>query len=478
MPDIAQANPFRRWMVFCVTSVGTFMATLDSSIVNVALPQVAANLNVSLPFVQWVVSAYLLTISCLLPLFGRLGDMLGRRQVYNTGLIVFTFGSVFCGASGHIGLLITARILQAIGSAMLMANAPAIISATFPGPDRGRALGLVGMVVALGSMTGPSIGGFLVDTFGWESIFYVNIPIGMIGFMAGYLILPREVRHKGEKFDYLGALLFAVGMTSFLMAMIHGEEWGWLSKIVLVLSAMAVLAFGAFIAHEKRISFPMIDLSLFKIWAFLSGNMTGLLSFMANFSNTMLMPFYLSSVLGLSPSRIGLLMTPFPLLLAIVAPISGYLSEKMNPAILSTTGLTTTTLGLVWLAMLDTSSAMWEVAIGQAILGLGNGLFQSPNNNSVMSAVPPAKLGIAGGINSLVRNVGMVCGIAISVSIFETRQAAALAGLVTPTFDQQVAAFLHGYHTALAVGATFAATGAVLSFIRRTHLGAARKHSK
>lgn len=470
MPDMAQANPFRRWMVFGVTSVGTFMATLDSSIVNVALPQVAANLNVSLPLVQWVVSAYLLTISCLLPLFGRLGDMLGRRQVYSTGLIVFTIGSFFCGASGHIGLLIAARILQAVGSAMLMANAPAIISATFPGPERGRALGLVGMVVALGSMTGPSIGGLLVDTFGWESIFYVNIPVGIIGFIAGYLILPREVRHKSEKFDYLGALLFAAGMTSFLMVMIHGEEWGWLSKTVLVLSATAALAFSVFVAHEKRSAFPMIDLSLFKIWAFFSGNITGLLSFMANFSNTMLLPFYLSSILGLSPSQIGLLMTPFPLLLAIIAPVSGFLSERVNPAALSATGLTATTAGLVWLATLDASSTMWEVATGQAILGLGNGLFQSPNNNSVMSAVPPAKLGIAGGINSLVRNVGMVCGIAISVSIFETRQAAALAGFTAPTFAQQAAAFLHGYHTALAVGAAFAAAGALLSFTRRSHL--------
>jgi EmrB/QacA subfamily drug resistance transporter len=470
MPDIAQANPLRRWMIFSVTSVGTFMATLDSSIVNVALPQVAASLTVSLPLVQWVVSAYLLTISCLLPLFGRLGDMRGRRQVYITGLIVFTIGSFFCGVSGHIGLLIAARILQAVGSAMLMANAPAIVSATFPGPDRGRALGMVGMVVALGSMTGPSIGGFLVGALGWESIFYVNIPIGMIGAAAGWFLLPREVLGREETFDYAGALLFAGGMTSFLMAMTHGEEWGWHSNTILFLSAAAVLTFGAFIAHEKRISFPMIDLSLFKIWAFLSGNMAGLLSFMANFSNTMLMPFYLSSILELSPSQIGLLMTPFPLLLAVIAPVSGYLSEKINPAVLSTAGLTTTALGLIWLATMDAASALWEVAAGQAVLGLGNGLFQSPNNNSVMSAAPPAKLGIAGGINSLVRNVGMVCGIAISVSLFETRQAAFLAGSAAPDLQQQTAAFLHGYHTALAAGAFFAAAGAVLSFARRTHL--------
>lgn len=465
-----QSLVFYRWLVFAVTAVGTFMATLDSSIVNVALPRISTNLNSSLTLVQWVVSAYLLTISCLLPLFGRLGDILGRRNVYTAGFLIFTVGSVLCGMAGHIALLIVSRIIQAIGSAMLMANAPAIVSATFPGSDRGRALGLVGMIVALGSMTGPSVGGVLVDAFGWESIFYVNLPIGLIGFLAGQIILPQEKRHIREPFDYAGAILFALGMTCFLMAVIHGEEWGWLSTIVISLLCISIFVFWAFIIHEKRVKFPMIDLSLFKIWAFWSGNITGLLSFMAVFSNTMLLPFYLNDVLHLSPSQIGMLMTPFPILLALTAPISGYLSERINPAILSTAGLTTTALGLIWLATLDATPPIWRIAVGQAILGLGNGLFQSPNNNSVMSAVPPAKLGIAGGINSLVRNIGQVCGIAIAVSIFENRQAAALTGLPAPNADQQLAAFLHGYHTALIVGAAFASTGAVLSFIRRTRL--------
>ncbi|CUH97260.1 hypothetical protein P22_3387 [Propionispora sp. 2/2-37] len=473
MPNKLQSFVFYRWLVFAVTAVGTFMATLDSSIVNVALPQISTNLNSSLTLVQWVVSAYLLTISCLLPLFGRLGDILGRRNVYTAGFLIFTVGSVLCGMSGHIAFLIGSRIIQAIGSAMLMSNAPAIVSATFPGSDRGRALGLVGMIVALGSMTGPSVGGVLVDAFGWESIFYVNLPIGVIGFLAGQIILPQEKRYTKEPFDYAGAILFALGMTCFLMAVIHGEEWGWLSTIVIGLLCVSIIVFWAFIIHEKRVQFPMIDLSLFKIWAFWSGNITGLLSFMAVFSNTMLLPFYLNDVLHLSPWQIGMLMTPFPILLALTAPISGYLSERINPAFLSTAGLTTTTLGLIWLATLNATPSIWRIAVGQAILGLGNGLFQSPNNNSVMSAVPPAKLGIAGGINSLVRNIGQVCGIAIAISIFENRQAAALSGLLTPNVNQQIAAFLHGYHTALIVGAAFASTGAVLSFIRRTRL-----HSK
>ncbi|WP_378956179.1 MFS transporter [Pelosinus sp. sgz500959] len=469
-----QKKSFYPWLIFSVTSVGTFMATLDSSIVNVALPKIAGNLNVSLSLVQWVVSAYLLSICCLLPLFGRLGDMLSRRLVYNTGLLAFTLGSIFCGVSGHIGLLIIARIAQGVGAAMIMANAPAIISAAFPGPERGRALGLVGMIVALGSMTGPSIGGFLVDTFGWESIFFVNIPIGIVGFLASYFILVKDERRQGEKFDYLGAILFTLGMTSFLLVVSHGEEWGWFTITVITLAIVSLLSFSVFIYHEKHEPFPMIDLGLFNNWAFLSGNITGLLSYMAVFSNTMLLPFYLSSILNLSPSQIGLLITPFPIVLIIVAPISGYLSERVNPALLSTIGLTAIMLGLIWIAMLHTASALWEVAAGQAILGLGNGLFQSPNNNSVMSSVPPVKLGTAGGINSLVRSVGQVCGVAISVSILQWKQAGLLAGIYSPTLEQKANAFLTGYHTALGIGASFAAIGALLSFSRRVHIKSAK----
>ncbi|MDT8902949.1 MFS transporter [Anaeroselena agilis] len=467
-----QLNP---WLIFGVTSIGTFMATLDASIINVALPRVASQLNVNLPLVQWVVSAYLLTISCLLPLFGRLGDIFSRRLVCNAGFFVFTLGSMLCGLSGHIALLIAARVVQAVGAAMLMANAPAIVAAAFPGPGRGRALGMVGMVVALGSMTGPSVGGLLVGAFGWESIFFVNLPIGAVALLAGYYILPANERRLDEKFDYAGAGLFAVGMTAFLLAVSHGEEWGWRSAAVIALAATSVLALGAFVRHEKRTLFPMIDFSLFRKWAFLSGNITGLLSFMAVFSNTMLLPFYLSRILNLESSHIGLLMTPFPIVLAFVAPVSGYLSERVNPALLCAAGLSVTAAGLVWLATLTAAAAVWKVALGQAVLGLGNGLFQSPNNNSVMSAAPPEKLGLAGGINSLVRNVGQVCGIAIAVSILETRQAASLAGIASPTTGQQIGAFLTGYHTALGVGAVFAVLGAVVSFRRRSHLKPAEK---
>ena len=475
MEQVAQPAANKRWLIFGVTAIGTFMSTLDSSIVNVALPEISVSLHSTLPLVQWVVSAYLLSICCLLPLFGRACDMFGRRRIYSLGFVAFTIGSIFCGSASSIFALIVARIAQGVGAAMLMSNAPAIVAATFTGPDRGRALGMVGMVVALGSMTGPTVGGLLVDAIGWKSIFYVNVPIGILGVLAAQALLPRQERRYQEIFDFKGAVLFAVAIIFFLLVVSHGQEWGWNSPLVIGLGVIAVLTFIAFIHQEKHTVSPMIDLKLFEIWAFLSGNITGLLSFMAAFCNTMLLPFYLASILHLPPAQIGLLMTPFPLMLVVVAPVSGYLSEQVNPAILSGIGLTVTTAGLVFIATFDAQSTLLAVVLGQALLGLGNGLFQSPNNNSVMSSVPLTKLGIAGGINALVRNVGMVCGIAFSVSIFENRHAAALNGILSPNLLQETTAFLYAYHIALTFGACLAGAGALLSFYRSKHIKAARR---
>lgn len=455
------------WLVFCVTASGTFMATLDASIVNVALPAIAGNLKADLPVVQWVVSAYLLTISSLLPLFGRAGDMFGRRLVYSTGFLVFTGGSVLCGMAFNIWLLVGARILQALGAAMLMSTAPAIVSATFPGKERGRALGLNGTVVALGSMTGPSIGGLLVGAFGWPAIFYVNIPIGVLGYILGQLLLPEEKQRRQETFDMGGAALFSAGMVSLLLIVSHGQEWGWKSNAVIAGGIVGILALSGFVWYEGKVKYPMIDLSLFRNWPLLAGNLSGLLTFMAMFTNTILLPFYLHSILALTPTQIGLLITPFPLVMAVVAPVSGYLSERTSPVVLTTGGLGVMAGGLLYLANLGEFAAMWQVALGQAIMGFGNGMFQSPNNNSVLSSVHPSKLGVVSGISALVRNVGMVAGIAVAVSVFENRQHNALIGIAAPTANQQITAFLTAYHAALLVGVCFAVIGAIISLNRR-----------
>lgn len=463
-----KASQKYRWYILSTVSIGTFMATLDSSIVNVALPTISGKLHADLSTLQWVVTAYLLTISSLLPVFGRLADLLGRRRVYSYGFIIFTLGSALCGLATNIWFLIGMRVLQAIGASMLMANSAAIITANFPPKERGRALGLTGTVVALGSLTGPALGGILVGLLNWRSIFYINLPIGILGYLAARLILPQdEAQQKRETFDFVGALFFTSGMISVLFALSNGQDWGWQSYPILGGLFLGLVLLSAFFYAEIRAANPMIDLSLFRIRPFFVGNITGLLSFVAMFANTMLMPFYLQHVLYYGPTQVGLLMTSFPLMMAVTAPISGHLSDRIGPIILTTSGLFVSALGFLYLSNVTAHSLAWQIIPGLLLIGLGSGLFQSPNNSSVMSSVPPMKLGVAGGINALVRNVGMVIGIAYSVSLFENRNAALLVGISAPTATQQANAFVGAYHIVMLTSMVIAIVAALLSLNRK-----------
>ena len=457
-----------RWFILATVSIGTFMATLDSSIVNVALPTISMKLQADLSTLQWVVTAYLLTISSLLPVFGRIADLVGRKRVFSWGFLIFTLGSALCGLSTNIWFLIGMRVLQALGASMLMSNSAALIIANFPSNERGRALGLTGTVVALGGLTGPALGGILVGLLSWRSIFYINLPIGILGYLAAQIILPQDtLQEKKETFDFAGALLFTVSMISLLFAISNGQDWGWQSTPILIGLIIGTLLLGLFFYTELKVNNPMIHLSLFRIRPFFIGNVTGFLSFVAMFANTMLMPFYLQHVLNYSPTQVGLLMTSFPLMMAIVAPISGQASDRMGPIILTTSGLFVTAVGFLYLSTMTTTSLYWQIIPGLLLMGLGTGLFQSPNNSSVMSSVPPSKLGVAGGINALVRNVGMVIGIAFSVSLFENREAVFLAGVNAPTAIQQATAFVGAYRIVMLTSMVIAIIAALISLNRK-----------
>jgi len=463
-----KSSPKYRWYILATVSVGTFMSTLDSSIVNVALPTISGKLQADLSTLQWVVTAYLLTISSLLPIFGRIADLFGRRRVFSLGFIVFTFGSILCGLATSIWFLIAMRVLQAIGASMLMANSAAIIIANFPPKERGRALGLTGTVVALGSLTGPALGGVIVGLFNWRSIFYINLPIGILGYLAARIILPHDQPQENkENFDFAGALFFTFGMISLLFAISNGQSWGWRSYPILGGLFLGTLSLAFFFRTEVRVPNPMIDLSLFRIRPFFIGNITGFLSFVAMFANVMLMPFYLQHVLDYSPTQVGLVMTAFPLTMMIIAPISGHASDRIGPIALTTSGLFVSAIGFLYLSTLTISSLFWQIVPGLLLMGLGAGLFQSPNNSSVMSSVPPNKLGVSGGISALVRNVGMVIGIAFSVSLFQGREASLLVGINNPTHFQQVSSFVGAYHTVMLASMGIALIAALISLNRK-----------
>jgi len=456
--------PNYRWYVLATVSVGTFMSTLDSSIVNVALPTISSQLHSDISILQWVVTAYLLTISSLLPVFGRTADLFGRKKVYSLGFLIFILGSFLSGFANNIWFLVWARVLQAVGASMLMSNSAAIITAIFPPKERGKALGLTGTVVALGSLTGPALGGILIGLSGWRSIFYINIPIGIIGYLVARSILPiDESRKSQESFDFVGAITFTVGMVILLLGINNGEDWGWSSFPILLSLILGVALLVIFFINERKTKHPMIELSLFSNRPFMIGNLSGWLSFVAMFANNMLLPFYLQQILHYSPSQVGLLMTVFPITMAIVAPISGHASDKFGPLVLTTSGLVISGIGLFYFSTLSVTTSFYQIIPGALLMGLGSGMFQSPNNSSVMSSVPPQKLGIAGGINSLVRNLGMIIGIAFSVSLFN-----ALGGVTRPN-EEQIPAFMSAYHIVMLVAMSIAFVGALISLNRKSY---------
>jgi len=420
-----------RWWVLTSVACGTFMATLDSSIVNIGLPTITKELGVDIYRTKWVVIAYLLVITCLLLPFGRLSDQYGRKPVFQTGFMFFVFGSALCGIAPFLGWLVMFRIIQALGAAMLMANGPAIITATFPAKERGAALGTMAMVVSAGLVSGPSIGGLLISNFGWRSIFLVNIPIGLIGIMLVQVFVRKDtfVRTKAA-FDWAGAVLQTVVLLLFIILFdppnvsISGSLPIALSRWII---AILFLVFGAiFIKVEAEARAPLFDLSLLRNRTFWSANLAGFFTFIAFSSISVLMPFFLEIVMGYGTQETGILMTAIPLTIFVVAPISGRLSDRLGSQELSFSGALIGALGLFAMAGAFGLGIHHEITrigivLGLASIGLATGLFQSPNNNAIMGSVPVSKLGVASALLATVRNLGLVTGTGLATSLYTWR---------------------------------------------------------
>lgn len=457
----------KRWVILIVVLLGTLMATLDSSIVNVALPDMASRLTVGLDTIQWVVTSYLIVISAFVLIFGRIADIIGKSVIYQYGFLIFTFGSLLCGLSKTIGFLIISRVIQAIGAAMTMSSNQGIIAATFPANERGRALGLSATTVAVGTMLGPPIGGIMVQLFNWESIFLINIPIGIIGFLAGQKLLPREAKKQGNVyFDLKGAIVFIIFVVSLFWAMLSGEKLGWDNYAILISLAISCVAIIFFYFIEKKVEQPMLDFSMFHNKLFNLSIFCAFVSFVAIFCNNIIHPFYLEYIMNINPGKAGMLMMIFPISAGAIAPISGYLSDKIGSELLTVLGLFATTLGLILVGFLNTTSTYFDIVIRVAILGLGNGLFQSPNNAIIMTLVPRDKLGIVGSINALVRNMGMVFGIAFSVALLYNRMSSRIGYRVTSFVSGRHDIFIYAMRVVYIAAASICAIGMILTIIR------------
>lgn len=446
----------RRWFVLTAIGVGTFMSALDGSVVNTVLPVLGRELHASVAAIEWVATIYLLVVSALLLGIGRAGDLRGHKWFYIGGFGLFVAGSALCGASPTIHVLVAMRALQAVGAAMLFATAPAILTKTFPGHQRGRALGAQATFTYLGLTVGPSFGGWLAHALGWRSVFYINVPVGALGIALGLRAIENDRPERaGEPFDWLGASIFTAGLVVLLIALDQGHAWGWVSPLTLSLIAVAVALLVAFIFVEWRRTHPMLDLTLFRSRVFSAAAASALLNYICVYSVLFVLPFLLIQGRGLNTEQAGIVLTAQPIIMAIVAPVSGALSDRIGSRLLATLGMIILAAGLAVLAMLSPSGSRVAIAGGLAVAGLGIGLFVSPNNSALMGAAPRHRQGIAAGVLATARNAGMVLGIGLAGAVFTTILD---RGGPSP--------LIHGVQGALFVAAGVSVLGAITAFVR------------
>jgi EmrB/QacA subfamily drug resistance transporter len=472
------ARPGWKWLILSTVLLGATMSALDVSIVNVALPTLKRTFGVSMAVVEWVAIAYMLALTIFLPLFGRLADVFGRSRLYNLGFAVFSAGSLLCAVSPSAGALIAARAIQAIGAGLLQANSVAIITHAFPAEERGKAIGIQGGVQAIVMAVAPFFGGILVTALGWRAIFAVNIPIGILGIVAGLLVLPADGERKEAKVDYLGAALFAGGLGSLLLALNEIVKLGWESPAVAAFFAGGVVLLSLFVITELRVRQPLIDLRLFKNSTFLLGNVSGMLSYYVLFAVMFLMPFYLERVRGYGVATTGVLLTPLLLAMAVAAPLSGRISDRYGSRLMTTAGTTISALACLWLLSMGSSPSM-RVMVGMMIaLGLGMGTFIPSNNSAVMGAAPGEKLGMAGGLLNMTRSLGLIFGVNVSGLVFTTLEHRYLAQKGFPDAGRAFSnpsipmpakadAFVHAFMVVVLVLLVLNVVAALLSLVRK-----------
>ncbi len=459
-----EANPRA---VLAVLIVGTVMAPLDSSIVNIALPAIAAQFGERLTSVGWVTTAYLLTIASLLLSMGRLGDVWGLRRLYVAGLSVFALGSLASALAPSLTLLISARVLQAIGASMIFAAGPALVVKTFPPSRRGWALGYISLAVSLGLTMGPALGGLLIGTFGWPSIFVINLPLSVGAALVAWRLLPDECP-EAEPFDLVGAVLAGAALLVLLVGLERAGGSGLLAPGVFVSMAIAGALGAAFLWHERRTATPMVDLDLFRSRTFATGLAAATLAYLALLAVTFTLPFFLLRVRGIDPRLAGALLTAAPIAMALVAPAAGRFSDRHGSRGLATAGVALLAVGLFGASFLSPSTPIGAVPLALFVIGAGMAAFQTPNTAAVLRATPRDRAGVGSALVAQARNVGMALGIGLAAALVSARMGGgglpSGEGAVSPVV---AAAFTDGMATVLKVGAGIALGAALLSWFGR-----------
>jgi EmrB/QacA subfamily drug resistance transporter len=459
-----------KWIVFGIVAVGVLMATIDSSIVNVSLPVIARGFGVPLGgTVEWVVIAYLVVVASLLLTTGRISDVAGRRRVWAAGLTTFTIGSALCGAAPSLAALVGFRALQGVGSAGTMAVSPAMLVAAFPAEQRGRALGLNAVIVGLGISLGPTLGGVITQHFGWRWIFYVNVPLGVLGVVASVRFLPHERSRTRQRVDWVGALLLAAGLGGLTAGLSFGPELGWSSAPLLVCAALAVVGISGLVARVILAEQPLVDPRLWQNRVFASASVSLLLAFIATFAVAVFLPFYLEQLRGFPAQKAGLLLTPLPLTIAVVSPFTGSLADRIGTQKLAAGGMFLAAAGIGWLALLPRDASLARIVCDLLLIGVGQATFQPPNNSALMGAAPRDRQGVAAGVLATGRTLGQSLSVAFAGSLFGLFAGGSAARVLRrgeAAGPAAADAFLRGMHAALLGCAIVALASSAVALVR------------
>jgi EmrB/QacA subfamily drug resistance transporter len=477
-------SQMNKWIVFVLAASASFMTTLDSSIVNIGLPRIARTFHVGVGgATEWIIIGYLVVIAAVLLTFGRLADMIGRKPIFLMGLVVFIVGSALSGLAPTLLLLILARLFQGIGGALIFAVNVAMITSTFPSNERGLALGLNAVVVSLGVAAGPTFGGIITQYLSWRWIFYVNLPICLLVLLVAFYFYKEQRPQRGrqERFDPLGAPLLAIGLASLTLGLSFGQEWGWFSTGTLAALGISVVMLSVGVYVEAHVESPILNLGLVMNRVFAFANISFILCMMALFAPGFLLPFYFEELRGFSTIQTGLMLTPLPLMLAVVAPLSGSLADRLGSRWLSPIGLAIACFGLFLLSQIDAQSSTWDIIWRLAVTGIGQGLFMSPNTRTMMGAAPRNAQGEASGLLATGRVIGQSMSVALTGTVFAALGGAAAGTLLSLPQARSLPpasisglqnTFVSSFHAALLVCAACAALGIFTALARGDEVAA------
>ncbi|MSO95943.1 MAG: DHA2 family efflux MFS transporter permease subunit [Thermoleophilia bacterium] len=451
----------RKWWTLAAVAVPLFMVMLDDTVVNVALPTIQKDLGIEVTALEWVVTGYALSFAVLMLSGGKVADMVGRRRVFMAGLVIFTLASLLCGLAGNAELLISARVLQGVGSACMMPASLSIIVATFPPRERGTALGIWAGVSATALAVGPLVGGLITEHIGWNWIFFINVPVGILGLVFARLaIAESKDTSKEQRLDLPGLLTSAIALFGLVFALIEANSRGWTSPLILGLFGLTLVSGTAFVVLELRQRLPMFDMTLLHNPTFVGANTVALLLQLSMFGVFFFISLFMQDVLGYSAVHAGAAFLPMTVLLIFVAPAAGKASDRLGSRWLMVGGMALFTCALLVFAQLQPDSSYLALLPGMVLGGFGIAVTMTPMTAAALGSVPVDKAGVGSGMLNTFRQVGGSLGIAVMGAILANGASAALADGAT-----DVDAFMNGLHHALYAGSLVAFAGAAVALV-------------